>query len=218
MRTVAAVAALLGATDAYTLTSCNRPATRASMGVIMSDDLVPMNPVWNDPREGKPFGDADRDPATGLRKVGGVRQAVEAYTPRGLSDATVIKPQYIDTDDDEPWHATSRQTIVVGKAELDKGYEATLPFLAAEDALGDATRAAKDAKAIKAAIEAALKANARPGSPAVVAAEKVMAAFEKGDEKAAEKAKPKAPKVGAQGKGWDDMARALGKTHDNSVA
>ena len=172
----------------------------------------------SDPREGKPFGDADRDEATGVRTVGGVRAAEMAYQPSGITDATVLKPQYIGTDDDEPWHASSRQTVAVSKADLDTGYTATLPFAQAEDDLTTATIAAKSAKDVKAAISAATSAGARPGCPAITTAEKVLAAFEKDGEDAASKAKPKGPKAGAQGKGWDGMARALGKTHDNSVA
>jgi hypothetical protein len=186
-----------------------------------------MDPVWGDPREGKPFGGADRDEASyegwtkgsQVRDVGNVREAVEAYQPRGISDATVIKPQYIGTDDDEPWHASSRQTISITKADLAQGEASTLPFVAPEAALGDATRKAKDSAGLQAAMETAMKTGARKGSPAVIAAEKVLAAFEKGDEKAAKKAMPKAPKPpGAQGKGWDDMGRSVAKTHDNSVA
>jgi hypothetical protein len=219
---LSAAVSLFGGANAYVLTPDVlgvRAAVRPSSGLaMMADEPVPMNPVWGDPREGKPFGDADRDEATGLRTVGGVRAAVEAYQPCGISDATVIKPQYIGTDDDEPWHATSRQTVVVTKATLEGGVTATLPFVAAEDALGDATRGAKSAGDMKSAISTAMSSGARAGSPAVVAAEKVLAALEKGDEDAVKKAKPKAPKVGVQGKGWDDMGRAVAKVHDNSVA
>jgi hypothetical protein len=219
---LAAACALLGGANAYTLTPDVlgvRTAVRSSLRLaMMADEPVPLNPVWGDAREGKPFGDADRDEASGLRTVGGVREAVEAYQPRGLSDATVIKPQYIGTDDDEPWHASSRQTVAVTKAALEDGFEATLPFVAAESALDAAVRAAKSAGEIKSAISTATSSGARGGSPSIVAAEKVLAAFEKNDEKAAEKAKPKAPKVGAQGKGWDNMSRSVAKVHDNSVA
>lgn len=47
------------------------------------------------PGEGDPFGENE-----GLER--GNRAAVEAFQPRGISDATVIKPQYIETED-EPW-------------------------------------------------------------------------------------------------------------------
>jgi len=184
---------------------------------MMADEPVPMNPVWGDAREGKPFGEADRGD-DGMRTVGGVREGVEAYQPRGLSDATVIKPQYIGTDDDEPWHASSRETVKVTRAALESGLTATLPFVAAEEALEAAARAAKNAGEVKSAISTATSSGARAGSPAIVAAEKVLAAFEKGDEEAVKKAKPKAPKVGVQGKGWDDMSRGVAKVHDNSVA
>jgi hypothetical protein len=211
-----------GASHAYMLPLSPRFAVRLSPLMMADDDeLVPLQPTWNDPREGKPFGNADRDDKTGLRKGplgGGVRLAQEAYQPRGIGDATVLKPQYIGIDD-EPWHSTCRSTTVITKADLAQGEAAMLPFVAPEAALNAATRAAKDAAEMTAAIAKALKDGARPGCPDLVAAEKVAAAFEKDDAKGAEKAKPKAPKPpGAQGKGWDDMARAVGKTHDNSVA
>ena len=60
-------------------------------------DVVSGTP-WNDPREGKPFGEADGP----NRPIGKVRSAVASYQPRGITDASVIKPQYIETDD-EPW-------------------------------------------------------------------------------------------------------------------
>lgn len=182
----------------------------------MADEPVPQSPLWGDPREGKPFGDADRGD-DGLRVVGGVRGAVEVPVPRGLSDATVLKPQYIETDD-EPWHSTCRSAVTITKAQLDSGYSAGLPFIVAEDALGAATREAKNAKDVEKAIATALAAGARAGCPAIKDAEKVIKAFAKGDDEVVSKAKPKAPKVAAQGKGWDDMKRELGKTHDNSVA
>jgi len=216
----AAVALAVGA-QAFTLTPnvLNvHTAVRPSGLAMMADEPVPMNPIWGDAREGKPFGDADRDEATGLRTVGGVRGSVAAYQPRAITDATVVKPQYIGTDDDEPWHASSRQTVAVTKAALEDGYIATLPFVLAEEALEAAVRAAKSAGDVKSAISTAKSSGARAGSPAVVSAEKVLAAFEKNDADGAEKAKPKAPKNGAQGKGWDDFSRSVAKVHDNSVA
>jgi len=220
---LAGLAILGGSVNAYTLTPDVlgvRSTVRSNLRIaMMADEPVPMNPIWGDPREGKPFGAADRDEsAGGSRTVGGVREAVEAYQPRGITDATILKKQYIGTDDDEPWNADCRATVLPTKSALEDGYTATLPFITAEAALEGATRAAKKAGEVKSAIEAAKKAGGRPGSPAFVAAEKVLAAFEKGDEEAATKAKPKAPKDGAQGKGWDDMGRGLAKVHDNSIA
>ena len=130
----------------------------------------------------------------------------------------MIKPQYIETDD-EPWHSTSKQTVVATKSMIATADAGGLPFIAAEDALGDAVRASKSEGDVKKAIAAALAAGARAGSPAEKAAEKVIAAFAKGGQEEADKAMPKPPKpAGAQGAGWDGMKRALGKTHDNSVA
>ena len=147
-----------------------------------------------------------------------VRNAVEAYQPRAISDATVIKPQYIETDD-EPWHSTSKQTITVNKSVLESSKTAGLPFVTAEDALGEAVRASKSEGDVKKAIATALAAGARAGSPAENAAKKVMEAFAKGGQEEADKVMPKPPKpAGAQGAGWDGMKRAIGKVHDNSVA
>ena len=171
---------------------------------------------------GKPFGLCDRDEEkydpTKPRTPGGVRAAVEAYQPRGISDATVVKPMYIETDD-EPWHFTSKQSVTVTKTLLQQGEKKTLPFMAAEDALLDATRAAKDGDAVAAAIKTALSDGARPGGPAVKTAEAVLKGFEKSPEDG-EKAKPKPPKPQVNGKGWDEYGpgKRNAKTHDNSVA
>jgi len=194
----------------YTITM--RPATgvvsaqRACMPV-MQDDLWVEGNTWNDPREGKPFGDADGP----NRPLGKVRNGVEVYQPRGITDASVIKPQYIETDD-EPWHSSSRQTVVATKQMIT---EAQLPFVVAEDALMVALSGVDSDKAAQAAMDAAVKDGARPGCPALVTGEKVIAAYKK-DAEAGKKARPKAPKD-VQGKGWDDMKREIGKTHDNSV-
>jgi len=221
---LAAISIIGGGATAYTLSPApllrSRPAVRAS-AVMMADDIdmVTKNP-WGDSREGKPFGEADRGAdydANGARKVGGIRNAAEAFQPRGISDATVVAPQYIETED-EPWHATCRSSNVVTKSSLETSYGATLPFIAAETALEDALRAAKNSGDVKKAVEAAKAAGARTGSPAFKAADKVEKAFAKGDDEAVAKAKPKAPKAGTQGKGWDGMARSVAKVHDNSVA
>mmetsp|Transcript_46974 Transcript_46974/g.123252 ORF Transcript_46974/g.123252 Transcript_46974/m.123252 type:complete len:207 (-) Transcript_46974:366-986(-) len=181
---------------------------RRSACAVMQEDVLDTDLPWNDPREGKPFGEADGD----NRPVGKVRNAVEAYQPRGITDATVIKPQYIETDD-EPWHSTSRATVMVTKTDF---AAADLPFIGAEEALEVALSKVEDAKAAQSAMDTALKAGARPGCPAIVAGEKVIKAFNK-DAEAGMKARPKAPKNAAQGKGWDGYAPGLAKTHDNSV-
>ena len=187
--------------------------------------LLIVHPVYSfcsDERVGKPFGLCDRDEANydpnQARPVGGVRGAVEVYQPRGVSDGTVAKPMYIETDD-EPWHFTSKQSVSVSKTMLQQGEKNTLPFMAAEDALLDATRAAKDGNAAAEAIKTALAGGARPGGPAIKAAEAVVKGFEKSAEDG-EKAKPKPPKAAANGKGWDEYGpgKRAAKTHDNSVA
>jgi hypothetical protein len=225
---------LLGAGSAYTLSGApgvvsQRSLATRSLGVAMQvndassrsvdpDQVVPLEPAWNDPREGEPFGKGDRDDS-GYRKAGGVRVAVEAYQPRGISDATFIDAfqTYIETMD-EPWHATSRPTRSITKDSLLEGEKNMIPYIQAELDLDAAVRGAKDPKAIKEALDKAVKAGARTGSPSVKTAEKVMGLFETEDEKGAEKAKPKAPKApGKQGAGWDNFERTIGKTHDNSV-
>lgn len=231
---MAAVALLLGSsTSAYTLARMpgvvSRPirATDAFMQVndyssrsTDPENVVKFEPSWKDPREGEPFGNADRDEKTGYRKsVGGVRVGEEAFQPRGISDASVIDSYqtYIETMD-EPWHATCRPTTTITKGALIEGEKNMIPFLSAEAALDAAVRAAKDAATVEKAIAAGLKAGARPGSPSMAGAEKVKGLFEKEDEKAAEKAKPKAPKApGKQGAGWDNFERGVAKVHDNSV-
>merc|ERR1719240_2323580 len=76
-------------------------------------------PTTGDPRVGNPF------------EENGPRKAVEAYQPRGISDASVPKKQYIETED-EPWHSTSKQTVVVTKAQVESSFGASLPFMEAE--------------------------------------------------------------------------------------
>jgi len=218
----AAISMVGGGATAYTLSPVARPrVAMRSASVVMAEEIDMVKTVpWGDEREGKPFGGADRDAsydANKSRQLGGIRESTEAYQPRAISDATVPKPQYIESDD-EPWHSTCRSTTVITKSNLESSFTTTLPFVAAEDALLDATRAAKSADEVKKAIETAKGAGARSGCPAIVAAEKVVKAFAKGDDEAVAKAKPKAPKAGAQGKGWDGMARGVAKVHDNSVA
>lgn len=190
------------------------------------DEAVPLKPVWGDAREGKPFGDADRDEKnydpTKARPVGTVRGAEEAYQPRGISDATVIKPMYIETED-EPWHFTSRPSAatIMTKSKLEQGLNDMLPFMAAEETMEEEVRKAKSEGDVSKAMEKALKNGARKGSPAYISCEKCLKGFEKSPEDG-EKAKPKAPKVSAGGAnaGWKGQGedRKVAKTHDNSVA
>jgi hypothetical protein len=178
---------------------------------MMADDRLMVDalnkPTWKDPREGNPF------------EKEGPRKAVEAYQPRGISDATVPKKQYIETED-EPWNADARQTVVVNKAQLTKGLESSLPFIKAEEALQIALSKVKTQKEAKELMEKAVGTGCRPGSPVMQSGEKLLKAFETAtEEEEALKARPKAPKAaGAQGAGWDGMKRATAKVHDNSVA
>jgi hypothetical protein len=161
-------------------------------------------PNWNDPREGNPFEES------------GPRAAVEAYQPRGISDATVPKKQYIETED-EPWNFDARQTVTVTKSMLEDRFQASLPFVKAEEDLVTGLSKAKTKDEVKKLVEAAK--DARPGCTALKSAEKLLKAFDEKSEEEALKARPKAPKAaGAQGAGWDTMKRAVAKVHDNSVA
>ena len=81
-----------------TPTAVMQPSMLRSSRMLMQADVVKEETPWNDPREGKPFGEAD---GAG-RPIGKVRSAVEAPLSRAISDATVLKPQYIEVDD-EPW-------------------------------------------------------------------------------------------------------------------
>ena len=71
--------------------SMNSPA--AGVALRTPSPLMQLKRV---PGEGDPFGEKE-----GLAR--GNRLAPNpAFQPRGISDATVIKPQYIETED-EPW-------------------------------------------------------------------------------------------------------------------
>ena len=77
----------------------------------------------------------------------------------------------------------------------------------------DALRKVTSEADIDKAVKDGLANGCRAGCPAIETAEKMLEEAKKdGNVKAAPPAK-----AGAQGKGWDDMARALGKVHDNSV-
>jgi len=186
---VAAILGLLAGTNALTIGTAAAPRT-----------LALKMKLERKPGEGDPFCDGIRKPADGPRPDQG--QA------RFTADAGYIEA------DDEPWHSTCRpKTAVITKGVLDSTLTSALPFLAPEDALLDALRAATDDGSIKSAVEACLSAGGRPGCPAIDTADKMLAEFKK-DGKFK---KPPPAKKTAQGKGFDDMARALGKVHDNSV-
>jgi len=224
MRLLTAGAALIASADAFTLTGAGMHVQSRARSVVLSEDVVDNwdNLPWGDPREGKPFGSADRDENGNSRLAAGgeVRRSNPPPVPNAITDATVIVPteyMYIENDD-EPWHATSKQTVVLTAPVAAEKVGAMLPFIAPEDELKEAYNTAGSAKDIKAAIDAALKKGARPGCPAITGAENMIKLFEKSAEDAKKKQAPPKKKVTAQGKGWDDMARAVAKVHDNSVA
>lgn len=152
------------------------------------------------PGEGDPFADGIRKPVDGPRPDEGIQ--------RWHSDSGYIE------NDDEPWHSTCRpRTATITKGTLESTFEAALPFVAPEEGLMEALRQADSIDAIEKAIAACLAAGGRKGCPAIVAAEKSIKLAQK--EGKVKKAPP--AKVSAQGKGFDDMSRAVAKTHDNSV-
>ena len=110
-------------------------------------------------------------------------------------------------------HSTSKQTVVATKKLLEK---ADLPFVAAETGLDRDLSAVTDASGVKAAMDKAVKAGARPGCAALKTGELLVTLFAK-DAEAAMKKRPAAPKKTVQGAGWDGAARELAKVHDNSV-
>ena len=94
----------------------------------------------------------------------------------------------------------------------DETFASALPFIAPEEALVLALSKVKTMSDVDAAVAACLKAGGRPGCPAIMDAEKIKKAAKDGAVKAG-----KAPKVAAQGNGWDSMKRVEAKTHDNSI-
>jgi hypothetical protein len=159
----------------------------------------------SDPRIGNPFEGDENNP----------RYAVEAYQPRGISDATVPKRQYIEIED-EPWHSTCKDTVVLSPDALFKSFGGALPFVEPEEALVLALSKVENKEDAKKAVTAAKAAGARDGSDAMTSADKVIKAFETSDE-AGVKARPKAPKkAAATGKGWDGMKRGVGAVHSTA--
>lgn len=155
----------------------------------------------------------ERKPGEGDPFCDGIRKPVEGPRPDQGQARFVADAGYIE-DDDEPWHSTCRpKTAVITKGMLDSTFVSALPFIAPEEALMDTLRQVETKGEIEAAIKKCLADGGRPGCPAIDAAEKSIKLGEK--EGKIKKAPP--AKGGAQGKGWDDMARSLAKTHDNSV-
>ena len=96
---------------------------------------------------------------------------------RGISDGSAAL-QYIETED-EPWHATCRPTsrsTAISKKVLGDALSSALPFAMAEDALDAALVTAKNDGEIDKAVKQALASGARPGCPAIDAAEKLKGA------------------------------------------
>lgn len=157
------------------------------------------------PGEGDPFGTINPTPdAYGN---------IEDSAPRmdvGMS-RWHVDSGYIE-EDDEPWGATAKATVLVTKGALTTAFEGALPFVAAEEALTFALSQVKTVADVDAAVAACLAAGGRPGCPAIDAAEKIK----KTEAEGAVKAGPK-PKDPPQGKGWDNMSRSLAKVHDNSI-
>ena len=121
-------------------------------------------------------------------------------------------------------HATCRptsRTTLVSKSVLSSALSSALPFSAAEDGLDDDIQAAQDDKALDAAIKKALAAGARPGCPAIEAAEKQKVAMAKAakEGKPVPKAKSLKPAIGGATPGWANQGegRKVASTHDNSV-
>jgi len=189
--------------------SMNSPAA----GVAALRAPSPSMQLKRVPGEGDPFGEKE-----GMGR--GNRKVVEAFQPRGISDATVIKRQYIETDD-EPWHADNRATTTLTMSDYTKSFETTLPFIAPEDGLGDALAKCKKPGDVDAAIAACISAGGREGCPAIVAATKFKGDMEKALKDGKPLPKPKAKKVSTGGAtpGWANQGegRVIGKVHDNSV-
>jgi hypothetical protein len=150
---------------------------RAGAAVMQEDDewVDAVNtPTWEDPREGNPFTESGRP-----------RKNKEAYQPRGIADATVIKRQYIETDD-EPWHSTCRPVNPVTKGGFENAIKTSVGFIEAEEKLTTTLSAAKTADAVAKAKEKAIEDGARKGSPAMGVADKCLKAFEKAEKTTAQ--------------------------------
>jgi hypothetical protein len=95
-------------------------ATKKKMDVE-DVDAVNEPTQMGDKREGNPFDESDPSKP---------RWAREAYQPRGISDATVAKPQYIETQD-EPWHSTCRPSQGFESQDLLNAEKSAIGFMAA---------------------------------------------------------------------------------------
>lgn len=188
--------ALAGFASGYVL---NAPATSVlTRASAMSMQLPRV------PGEGDPFGD-------------GIRQGEGSFQPRGISDASVLAPQYIETED-EPWHSTAKQTVSISKGQLSGALGAQLPFLGPEEQLDTALLTAKNGGDVDNLIKKCISAGGRDGSPAVKAAKAFKAALGKDDGKTP-KYKPVFGAPGGATPGWADQGagRKIATVHDNSV-
>merc|ERR1719313_2169514 len=134
-----------------------------------------INPSWKDPREGKPFTDE-----------GTARMARQVYQPRGINDGTLKKRTNLIESEDEPWHATSRPAQILDLPDFDQGLKNSIGFMEAEEKLTIANSAAKNAEEVTKALEQAKKDGAREGSPTLLAADKLLKAFQKADKTTAD--------------------------------
>merc|ERR1712118_183964 len=88
--------------------------------------------------------------------------------------------------EDEPWHATSRPAQILDLPDFDQGLKNSIGFMEAEETLTIANSAAKNAEEVTKALEQAKKDGAREGSPALLAADKLLKAFQKADKTTAD--------------------------------
>jgi len=190
----------------------NGPAAISSPSTAVPRASLVMMPVERIPGEGNPF------PETGMRRA----EDLAVKQPRGIADGSA-NMQYIETDD-EPWHSTCRPTsrsTAVNAKVLGNALSSALPFAAAENALDVALCTAANDGDIDKAVKQALASGARPGCPAVEAADKLKANMAKAakDGKPAPKYKPLNPPIGGATPGFPDQGagRKVAIVHDNSV-
>jgi len=201
---VAAFAAIVASADALTIGV--GPAVRMP-SVQMAADPLKYDRL---PGEGDPFNGGN-----------GMRRAEDLEGPRpDLGQARrELDCGYIE-EDDEPWHASCKPKICapVSKDALESAFTAAIPFMAAEEALGDALVKATGPDDIDKMILDCIAAGGRAGCPAIMDAAKLQKSMVKAMKEGKEMPKAKAKKVSAGGAtpGWTDK-REIAKVHDNSV-
>lgn len=185
--------------EGLVLTSRTAPAVVSRAGVAMQLERLP--------GEGDPFSELCPEIDEYGNQVNSIKRG-DMGISRWHSDSGYIE------DDDEPWHATCKSSEpVLSAAVAEAAFKASLPFIKPESDLVLALSKAKSVEDVDAAVAKCLAGGGRKGCPAIVDAEKLKKAAEKGEFKAG-----KAPKVGVQGAGWDAMKRTAAKVHDNSIA